>query len=30
VDQLARIVAAIARGEKLPAPRKGELRTALE
>jgi iron complex transport system substrate-binding protein len=28
VDQLARIVAAIARGEKLPAPRPGDLRAA--
>ncbi|RKH09378.1 cobalamin-binding protein [Corallococcus sp. CA053C] len=30
VDQLARIVAAIARGEKLPMARPGDLRTALE
>ncbi|RKH08304.1 cobalamin-binding protein [Corallococcus praedator] len=30
VDQLARIVAAIARGEKLPMTRPGDLRTALE
>ena len=28
VDQLARIVAAIARGERLPAPRAGDLRAA--
>jgi iron complex transport system substrate-binding protein len=28
VDQLARIVAAVARGEKLPSPRQGELRAA--
>ena len=28
VAQLARIVAAVARGERLPAPREGELRTA--
>lgn len=28
VDQLARIVAAVARGEKLPQPRKGDLRAA--
>ncbi|MHA7633575.1 cobalamin-binding protein [Corallococcus sp. M7] len=30
VDQLARIVAAIAKGEKLPMARPGDLRTALE
>ncbi|RKH38347.1 cobalamin-binding protein [Corallococcus sicarius] len=30
VDQLARIVSAIARGEKLPMARPGDLRTALE
>lgn len=29
VDQLARIVAAVARGEKLPAPRKGDLRAVV-
>lgn len=28
VDQLARIVAAVARGEKLPSPRQGDLRAA--
>jgi iron complex transport system substrate-binding protein len=28
VEQLARIVAAIARGEKLPPPRPGDLRAA--
>jgi iron complex transport system substrate-binding protein len=28
VDRLARIVAAVARGEKLPAPRSGDLRVA--
>lgn len=29
VEQLARIVAAVARGEKLPEPRKGDLRSAV-
>jgi len=28
VDQLAQIIAAVARGERLPSPREGDVRTA--